>query len=307
MPQTLLTPTIITRKALESLVNNMVMAPLVYRTLEKEFHKIGTQITVRKPNKFTVRDGPVAQIQDINEPSVVLTVNKFKGVDFEFSDADMALTIDDFTERYINPAMIPLANQVDYDLLGLASQFSNVVGTPGVTPSTFQTSVALVGQRLDELAAPRGDRNLVVNPAASWAMAAAQSNSFVTKVSEKALVNGYLQTIGDMSIFMDQNVQNTTAGTVYSGTALSDAAVAQTGASIITNGWGSGSTTIKAGTVITFGDPSGDPGGGVYAVNPVSFANEGRLMNFRVTANISDTSGAITFAIDPPVIRPCAT
>src|SRR6185436_7165763 len=157
-----------------------------------------TTLTIRKPNKFVVRDGPVAVIQDINEPTVTITVNKFKGVDLNFTDTDMALSVFDFTERFIEPAMIPLANQVDLDLLALANQFSNVVGTPGVTPSTFATSVALTGQRMDENAVPPGaPRNLVVNPAASWAMAGAQSNAFVTRVSEKALIKGYLNEIGN--------------------------------------------------------------------------------------------------------------
>ena len=307
MPQTLITSQIVARKALESLINNCVMPRLVHRKFENYFvqdEKIGTTLTIRKPNKFVVRDGPVAVIQDINEPTVTITVNKFKGVDLNFTDTDMALSVFDFTERFIEPAMIPLANQVDLDLLALANTFSNVVGTPGVTPSTFATSVALTGQRMDENAVPPGaPRNLVVNPAASWAMAGAQSNAFVTRVSEKALIKGYLNEIGNQTILMDQNVGNTSVGTVYGGTALSNAATPQTGASIITNGWTATTTVLKAGTVITFGDPAADPGGGVYAVNPVSFANIGRLKNFVVTADtVTDGSGNSTIAIEPAVI-----
>jgi hypothetical protein len=295
MAQTLLTPTIITRKALASLYNNMVMPQLVHRKFEANFAgKIGTQLTVRKPNKFVVRDGPVASIQDINEPSVIITVDKYKGVDFEFSDADMALTIEEFSARYIDPAMIPLANQVDYDLLTLANTFSNVVGTPGSTPSTFATSVQLTGQRLDENAAPQEGRNLVLNPAAAWAMAGAQSNAFVTRVSEKALINGYLNVIGNQSIFMDQNVQNTAAST-YGGTPLTNAATPQTGASLITDGWTATTTVLTAGTVFTID--------GVYAVNPVSFQSTGQLKNFVVTANtVTDGSGNSTIAIEPAII-----
>lgn len=294
MTQVLLTPSIITRKALESLVNNMVMPQLVHRKFQNEFVKIGTTLTVRKPNKFTVRDGPVASVQDITEPSVPVVINKFKGVDFEFSDADMALTVDEFSERYIEPAMIPLANQVDYDLLTLANTFSNVVGTPGTTPTTFASSVQLVGQRMDENGVPQDDRNLVLNPAGHWGMAGAQSNAYVTRVSEKALINGYLNMIGNFSVFMDQNVQNTIAP-VYSGTPLTNAATAQTGAALITDGWTASTPILSVGTSFTID--------GVNAVNPVSFADTGSLKNFVVTAaTVTDGSGNSTIAIDPPII-----
>src|SRR6185295_8529518 len=111
MAQTLLNPQIITRRTLESLINNMVMPNLVHRSFENVFmeDKIGTTLTIRKPNKFIVQDGPVINVQDINEPSVQMVINKYKTVPFLFSDADMALTIDEFQERYIDPAMIPLA------------------------------------------------------------------------------------------------------------------------------------------------------------------------------------------------------
>lgn len=294
MAQTLLTPQIITMKALESLENNLVMAKLVHRSFESYYQKIGATLTVRKPNKFQVQDGPTINVQPINEPSVSITVDKFKTVPFEFTDSEMALTVDDFAARYIEPAMIPLANQIDYDLLSLANQFSNVVGTPGSTPSTFATSVQLTGQRLDENAAPQQGRNLVVNPAAAWSMAGAQSNAFVTRVSEKALINGYLNVIGNQSIFNDQNVQSTTAST-YGGTPKTNAVTAQTGASLITDGWTATTTTLAAGTVFTID--------GVYAVNPVSFQSTGQLKNFRVTtATVTDGAGNSTIAIDPPII-----
>lgn len=295
MTQTLLTPQIITRKALESLENNLVMAKLVHRQFEAAFRgKIGTTLTVRKPNKFTVQDGPVISVEDINEPSVQMVINKYKTVPFQFSDADMALTIEDFAERYIEPATIPLANIVDQDLLALANQFSNVVGTEGVTPTTFASSVQLTGQRLDENAVPPGmERNLVVNAAGNWAMAGAQSNAFVTKVSEKALINGYLNMIGGQYVFMDQNVQKQAIGSVYSGTSLSNG-IAQTGATINSNGWGSGTTSLRKGTVITFAN--------VFAVNPVSFVTTGALKNFVLTADITDTSGSIALPIAPAIV-----
>lgn len=303
MPQTLLTPTIITRNVLPMLVNNLVMAQRVNRQFEPQFgNKIGTQLTVRKPVRWLAKSGPALQIQDINEPSVIVTVNKQAQVSWQYSSADYTLVIEEWMERYGKPAAETLANKIDFDILGEVVNVPTSVGTPGVTPSTFATSVQLTGQALDEQAAPMDGRSLVVNPAAYWAMAGAQSNAYVTKVSEDALIKGYLSTMGNQAVYMDQNVQ-TQAASTYGGTPLSNAVSPQTGSSIITNGWTSTTTTLAVGTIITFGDPSGDPGGGVYAVNPQNRTSTGKLMQFTVTAaTVTDGSGNSTIAISPAIV-----
>ena len=292
MAQTLLTPTIITRESLEILENQLCFANLVNRRFENYFHKIGTQLTIRKPNRFTVSSGPALQIQEIQEPSVIVTVNNQRHVDFEFSSADMALTVDEMRERYLKPAMASLANQVDYDIASNFAAINNVVGTPGVTPSTYANSVALTGQRLDENAAPQEGRSLVLNPAAYWGIVGGQSNAFVTRVSEKALIKGYIAEVGNQSIYMDQNIQSLTMGT-YSGSPTTNSATAQTGASLITQSWGS-TSSLPIGAVITIA--------GVYAVNPQNRQSTGNLMEFTLTAPMVNSTGAATLSISPSII-----
>ena len=57
---------------------------------------------------------------------------------------ELTLTIDEYSERYIKPAAIALAQQVETDLCGLYSSVPNWVGTAGTTPATF---LALGGAR----------------------------------------------------------------------------------------------------------------------------------------------------------------
>ncbi len=296
--QTLLTPTIITRESLEILENQLCFANLVNRRFENYFHKIGTQLTIRKPNRFTVSNGPALQIQEIQEPSVIVTVNKQKHVDFEFSSADMALTVDEMRDRYLKPAMSQLANQVDYDIAGLWSGVNNTVGTAGVTPSTYANSVSLTGQALDEAAAPQDGRSLVLNPAGYWGIVGGQSNAFVTRVSEKALIKGYIAEVGNQSIYMDQNIQRNTAP-VYAGSATTNG-VNQTGSSLITANWTATSTTLPVGTVFQIGATGGTP---IYSVNPQNRASTGNLMDFVVTtATVTDGGGASTIAFSPAIV-----
>jgi len=204
--QVLLTPTIITKESLVILENNLVMANRVNRKFENQFVKIGNALTIRKPNKFTVASGAGLQVQNINEPSVTITVDKQKHVDFQFTSQDLTLTVEEFSERYLKPAMASLANQVDYDCLTDVRGISNYVGTPGVNPVAFSSSVQLTGRRMDDNAAPQENRTLCLNPNGYWGLANGQTNLFVMPTAKDALVKGYLATIGNYEVYMDQNV-----------------------------------------------------------------------------------------------------
>src|SRR5271165_3828411 len=101
--------------------NNLVAAKLVNRSYEEEFGdtKIGSTVTIRKPVKYSIRTGAVAQAQDAQEGKTSLVVNIQQGVDLRFPSKDLTLTVDRFAERYLKHPMIALANQVDLDILSL--------------------------------------------------------------------------------------------------------------------------------------------------------------------------------------------
>ena len=166
----LLTPALITKETLTILTNNLVAAAKVNRQFENQFVNIGTTLTVRKPNRFTVTLGPALQIQDITEPSTSISISTQAHIDFQFSSQELTLTIEEYSERYCKPAAETLANTVDVSLLQLFNQINNEVGTPGSPPASF-ASIAAVGQRMDENAAPQDGRTLILNAAAYWSLA----------------------------------------------------------------------------------------------------------------------------------------
>lgn len=294
--QTLLTPTIITKESLVILENNLVAANRVNRKFENQFVKIGNSLTIRKPNKFTIASGAGLQVQDIAEPSVSITINQQKHVDFQFTSQDLTLTVEDFSERYLKPAMAGLANQVDADVLANVTGFSNLVGTPGTTPSTFSSSVQLVGRRQDDLAAPQDNRTLVLNPNAYWAIANGLVGSFVMPTAKDALVKGYLATIGNYDVYMDQNVPNFSTGIHNVVSTAVTITGGQTGSSLSTAGWNS-TDTFVVGEVFTIS--------GVNAVNPQTRLSTGVLKPFVITAAVgvtsSDVRSTATLSISPPL------
>jgi hypothetical protein len=295
--QVLLTPQIITKETLMILENNLVMANRVNRSFENQFVKIGSSLTIRKPNRYTVRSGASLGVQDIAEPSVSISIDKQRGVDFQFTSQDLTLTVEDFSERYLKPAMATLANQVDYDCLQDTFAISNLVGTPNVIPATFSSSVQLIGRRLDENAAGQNDRSLVLNPAAYWAIANGLSPSFVMPTAKEALVKGYLSTIGNHEVYMDQNIPNlaTTAAQHNTSVAMviSTASGTFTGNTTVMYG-GTATENIAVGEVFTVAN--------CFNINPQNRQSTGVLKNFTVTATSTPTSSNWTITFTPSIV-----
>jgi len=286
----LLSPSVITKETLVILENNLVMAGKVNRQFENQFHKIGTTLTVRKPNRFLCTNGPGLSLQNITEPSTSITINNQLQVSFQFNSVDLTLVIEEFSERYCKPAAVEMANLVDYLVYGNYNQVYNLVGTAGTVPSTF-TSITLVGKRMDKMAVPQDGRTLVLSPNSYWGILPnLVSNLLVPSVAEPAL-KGFLANLANFEIYLDQNAQAQTVGN-FGGTPVVNGAN-QTGSAIVTNGWTASVTgLLNIGDVITFA--------GVYSVNPKSRVSTGELAQFVVTASVnSDSGGNATIPISP--------
>jgi len=312
MANALITPSLIAKEALMQLENNLVMASQVHREYRKEFTGgVGDTVSIRKPVKFYTADGASRVNQDVEEKSTSITIDQRKHVSWEFATQDLTLSVEEYSERYIKPAMITLANTVDSSLYGLYSKVWNSVGTPGTTPADF-AAVASAAQRLDEMAVGSDMRSMMLTPAARYAVAGNQLtlDSVGTK-GTSAYEKARLGEIAMFSTFSSQNVQNHTVG-IKTGTPLVNGAnqnvtyANATGANtqmLVTDGWTNSVTGIvKAGDIITIA--------GVYAVNPVP--DEGTtgktvmryLQQFTVIAdaNSGAMTGPATLTISPAII-----
>jgi hypothetical protein len=317
MSNALISPSIIAKEALMQLENNCVMGGLVHRDYEDEFTKVGSTISVRRPVQFTVTDGAVLTKQDVTEGKFSVAIDKQKHVGWAFNSADLTLTIEEYSDRYIKPACIQLANQIDTDLCALYKNVWNwVAGTSGASGTGTLGSNNLVNsfadfsrgpQRLDEGAVP-DERKCVLSPADHWALVASQTALNLDKIGSDAYRRGSIGRIGGVDTYMDQNVAVHTCGSRTNSTPLADAAFSTSVLSttyaaskdtgtmdLATDGWTT-SLTIAEGDVFTIST--------VKAVNPVSKATQAYLQQFVVrtavpsTANTSDQS----VIISPPII-----
>ncbi|KAI93214.1 hypothetical protein T281_18110, partial [Rhodomicrobium udaipurense JA643] len=212
MASTLLTPSLIAKEGLMQLDNNLVAAKMVYRAYEAEFgeSKIGDTLTIRKPVKYAVRSGSVAQMQDATEGKVQIKIDTQRGVDLRFPTKDLTLSIDRFAERYLKHPMIALANQLDLDVLSLYKSVWNWVGTPGQTLDGYKSFIA-APQRLDEMAVP-SPRTACLSPADFYGMASSFTSLHVPDVAKTALEKSRLPLVGNTDCYASQNVVNYTVG-----------------------------------------------------------------------------------------------
>ena len=306
MTQRILTPSVIAKEALFQLENNLVMGNLVHRDYRKEFVKVGETVSIRKPVRFTVTDGATRSNQDVEEGSINITIDKRKHVSWNFSTQDLTLSIEEYSYRYIRPAMIALANQTDVDLLALYKDIWNWVGTPGQTVNSF-ADLALGPQRLDEMAVPQDMRNVVMAPADSWGMAGNLTGLTFDGAGDRgasveAYRKGLLGRVANLDTYMDQNVQRHTVG-AHAGTPLVTTAQSTTYANVLTSYQMSlvvdgfdNSINLLEGDVFTIDT--------VFAVNPVSKATLDFLQDFVLQADVTThaSGGDTTLTISPPII-----
>src|SRR6185437_8099268 len=122
----LLTTSKITREAVRLFVNSNMFLRNVDRQYDTEFgkkgEKIGSQLRVRLPNDYTVAEGPAASVQDTSEQQTVLTLATQIHVDVSFATIDLLLSLDDFSERILTPAMNNLAGGAAIRLMQCVEQ-----------------------------------------------------------------------------------------------------------------------------------------------------------------------------------------
>lgn len=96
--------------------------------------KTGDSLRVRNPNQYTRRQGSrVMNVQDQEETTQTITVATQDGVDMKFNSAELALSIDELSRRYIEPAVSVLVSGIESDVLqDVTKHVYNLTGTKAV-------------------------------------------------------------------------------------------------------------------------------------------------------------------------------
>lgn len=294
MANSLLSPTIITREALRILHANLNFIANVDKQYDSQFAnsgaspsgKIGPSLTIRMPNQYTVRNGATLSTQDTVESSQVLTVSTQKGVDLIFSSQDLTLTIDEFSKRYLQPAISTLATNIEADALSMIKDVYNAVDD-NAAPFSYK-DFANGRKLLNQYLAPPTDRVGVMNSGHVVSYTDAIKGLFNPQESvSKPYLTGKIGKVNGIDTY-----ENTVLNPFQSGTSAAATGYTAT----LTSGsatvvLAAGANTLLKGDIVTFST--------VNAVDPESKVSRGFLQQFVVTADYAGGAGNLSVSPTP--------
>jgi hypothetical protein len=285
----------ITKKAVMVFTNTNALLKRINRQYDNQYanegEKIGSVLRIRLPNDYTVSTGPAFQPQDTAETQVLLTMATQNHVDVSFTSADLLLSLDDFAERILLPAMNNLAGKIAVLLMQQVGEAgcnltANVDQNNDVVAPTQKTFLR-ARAALYNSSAPNVKHDTILSPDS---MADTVSGLAGLLNPQSAISRQYMEgTMYDAlgSIWAeDQSIINHTTGTFTAGTVHG---AGQTGTVLTTNAT---TGTLNVGDIVTIA--------GVNGVNYVQKASTGKLRQFVIT--VAATTAATTLNIFPAII-----
>jgi len=300
MAQTILTPTMVTREALRILHQKLNFVGNVNRQYDDRFAqsgaKAGDSIQIRLPNEYTVRTGKALAAQETSEQTTTLTVSTQKGVDVNFSSAEMTMELDDFSKRILDPAMSVLAANIEADALNMYKDVYQEVSDVGAAIAL--EDILFAQKKLTDSLTPMDMRTMLMTTQNNMDLVTAASGLFNdrTKVSEqyrRGLIgndffgfdNAYMNTL------MPLHTTGTDDGT---GDYLTDIAGGEANGSAGLLHIDTGAGSFNKGDVFMIED--------CYAVHPETKVSTGKLKQFVVTATSTPGAGGADLAIAPNIV-----
>jgi hypothetical protein len=305
MANSILTPLIITRESarvLHQKLNFLTQCNTQYDDrFAKTGAKAGTQLNIRLPSKYTTRTTATASYNDHVERSTPLVVASQYGVDVSFTSVELTMQLDEFRERFIEPAMATLAAKMESDALTAAYKLvPNYTGTTSTDMTYFQFQQN--GQYMTEALVP-GDnkRTAILTPR--------------SRVNFGDAVKGLFQDDGELAKQYKEGRMGRTGGfDVYENTLIPTFTTGSCAGSILTTGntnatvttansWVSqtdvsvtgatSATTLAAGDIVTFGTLAD----GYVDIHPETKTSYGRLKTFVVQTLVTMTTAANTYTV----------
>jgi len=322
----LLTSAIIAKETLLNFENNLVLARNVDWSYNDKFgngdDQLGNTYTLRKPINVVAQDNNMAWVagnSSVTENKVTLVIDRTLTVPMSFSEGDLALKIERFSDRFIKKATATIAAKLDLAIAGAivnstvgASSATSGLDTNGLGPTgpgvanaagyaigaygTALTTDTLSYAKkvLQDRGCPDdGEVYAVLSTSAHRNLVLAQATIFnaLTKIDDNYR-KGYIGNWDGLEISYSQSLVNHTNGAqatlaVSAGSAASG--WAETGTLTVTATTGA----IKAGDVFQFP--------GRYIVNPLT--KEVTDVPFQVQALADYAIGVTSVVVAPAPIH----
>lgn len=294
MANSLVTIDMVTREALRIAHEKSQFIGTTDRSYDDSYGKtgakIGSTLRVRKPNQYSRTQGSrVMDVQDQVERTSPIVLATQDHVDMRFNSAELALSLDEISKRYIEPAMAVLISGIESDYIAAMTKATyNVAGTAG-TPPTDLVAVGAARAKLNQYLAPKdGNRSIQCDSVTMGGMVNGLKGLFQdsTQIKEQYR-EGMIGRTAMADWYENDRMWTLTNGSDVTGTL--DAA------SLVTDG---GSTVDMHTTVAVAAQNIGQVFtiAGVYACHPETKAAYSTLQQFTITA-----VGALTTTVSPTI------
>lgn len=286
-----LTIDMITKRGLATLHDELIFPGMINRQYDNSFAvsgaKIGSDLRIRKPAQYTTGTGKVATAQNSVEQEITLKINQQRHVMLEFGSAEMTLSIDDYEDRFLRPAMEQLASDMEQDVYSVVADVGNTIVQP--TSLTLKDAL-LAGAKMTAGTTSMSDRYLITNPFDMVDIVDSLKSVFQDSTE---IASQYKKGIMGVSAGFDWYQSNRlpliTIGADVAGAVNGNPAEGFT--SLAVTGFGA-NQVIQAGTTFTIA--------GVNAVQVETKADLGVSYQFSVLESVTlDGTGAGTLTINP--------
>ena len=284
--------------------------------------KSGDTLRVRVPVRVQSTTGSAPAGTNFTETYKTVATQTQRNILLEWTSKDLALALDDFSDRVIEPVVAQLASDIDSDgctaavagstvtnsgyvTANYAGSYSGIMGlaTPGaisaVTGPAAWTGVDLgsgasaantatkpffdAKARLDEQSAPMKDRFCVLSPAAA---SATQPNLLTifnpTGAVSEMFEEGIMGQLAGAKFYQSQNIPLFTSGTWTNNANVS----------VTSNASGDTSLSLgRVGASAAIADGDQFVVSGVYSVNPLNRQSTNKLQVFTVVSAVTANAG----------------
>lgn len=306
MPNAILNTSLVLNEGIMLLENELVAGAMVHADYSDSFENVGSTVNIRRPAQYTVQRDNLditSGIQDIEQATIPVTLDKTATIAIKLTAKERTMSFDRFSEDILKPAMVQMKDEIEQHIASLYPRFYHFSGTPGTVPGTFM-SLGAVGAVMTDQAVPMSGRMALHGTDASLALADGLKGVFVQDMAKTALAEAKIGKYANFDNYTWVHAPTHTVGPLGGTPLVNGGAQATTYAlskqtwsqTLVTDGWtASAALRVRAGDVFTLP--------GVFAVNPVSKQNTGRLQTFTVLNDgSSDASGNLTLTISPPII-----
>ena len=296
MSNSLVTIDMVTREALRIAHEKAQFIGTTDRQYDSSFAKtgakIGTTLRVRKPNQYVRTTGSrVMDVQDQDEQTGTVTVATQDHVDMRFNSAELALSLDELSKRYIEPAVATLVSGIEADYLAFATKATyNVVGTAGTAMTTLDYP-GKARARLNQGLAPKSDRCIQLDSLQMAGLVNGMAAYFnPSKDGSERFREGLVARTSMADFYENERIWTLPNSTDVTCTTAANAAVTD------------GGTNITLASLAAGASPGTVPGmvftlAGIYACHPETKASLGYLQPYVVV-----TGGTTTQTVSPATI-----